>query len=235
MRMRSGSVLRPLIAVALVAAAAFLAITVVVTTNRSLAFDSQAFTVAAHVRAPWLTSAARVVTVLGLIAIVAPALLLTGGVLILHRRRARAIALISGGALAWAAVWITKSLVNRTRPSGGLVHTAGQSYPSAHAANSVGWLALAVAIAVLIGARTGQIVVIIAGAVIAVLVGLSRIYLRAHFASDVLAGYALAVAMYALATIAVIASRSRRWSADTIVAGGRRVEADEASMRRERA
>jgi membrane-associated phospholipid phosphatase len=35
-----------------------------------------------------------------------------------------------------------------------------------------------------------------------VLVGLSRIYLCTHYASDVLAGESLAVAMYALAAIA---------------------------------
>ena len=45
-----------------------------------------------------------------------------------------------------------------------------------------------------------------AGALLTVLVGLSRIYLRAHYASDVLAGEALAVAMYALATIGTLAS-----------------------------
>ena len=215
MRMRNQSVSRPLIVVALVAAAVFVAITVIVTTNRSLAFDSQAFAIASHLRSPWLTTVARVVTFLGLIAIVGPALLLAGGLLIAHRHRSRATALVLGGALAWAAVWVAKSLVNRTRPSGALVHTAGQSYPSAHAANSVGWLALAIAIAVLVPARGGRAAVMIGGAVIAVLVGLSRIYLRAHFASDVLAGYALAVTMYALAAIAVVASRPRREPAAT--------------------
>jgi membrane-associated phospholipid phosphatase len=42
-----------------------------------------------------------------------------------------------------------------------------------------------------------------------VFVGLSRIYLRAHYASDVLAGGALAVAIYAPATIGAVASQSR--------------------------
>ena len=42
------------------------------------------------------------------------------------------------------------------------------------------------------------------------LVGLSRIYLRAHYASDVVAGEALAVAMYALATIGAVTWQARR-------------------------
>jgi membrane-associated phospholipid phosphatase len=213
MRMESRPVPRSLIILALIAAAAFVAITVIVTTNSSLAFDSRAFAVAFDLRAPWLTTAARVVTNLGLIAIVGPALLVSAGVLAVRMHRGRAAALVSGGALAWATVWIAKFIVDRSRPSRPLVHTTSQSYPSAHAANSVGWLALAIALAVVIPARGGRIATIAAGALLALLVGLSRIYLRAHFASDVIAGYALAVAMYALAAIAVIARRSRRGSA----------------------
>jgi membrane-associated phospholipid phosphatase len=41
-------------------------------------------------------------------------------------------------------------------------------------------------------------------------VGLSRIYLRAHYASDVLAGESLAVTMYALAAIAALTRQAHR-------------------------
>jgi membrane-associated phospholipid phosphatase len=215
MRVRTRSVPLSLVVIVLIAGAAFVALTVIVTTNAFLAFDSRAFAIAADLRAPGLTTAARVVTTLGLIAIVGPALLLGAGLLMARRHRPRVVALVSGGALAWAAVWIAKSLVDRPRPVRPLVHTAGQSYPSAHAANSVGWVALAIAVSVVIPARGARVAVIAAGALVAVLVGLSRIYLRAHFASDVLAGYALSVAMYALAAIAVIASRGRRGSASS--------------------
>ncbi len=51
------------------------------------------------------------------------------------------------------------------------------------------------------------------GSLLAVLVGLSRIYLRAHYASDVIAGEALAVAMYGLAATSVITRQARRDSA----------------------
>jgi undecaprenyl-diphosphatase len=107
-------------------------------------------------------------------------------------------------------VWITKAAVDRPRPPAPLVHTSGQSYPSAHAANSVGWLALALALAVMSASRCGRLVAVAAGALLMVLVGLSRIYLRAHYASDVLGGEALAVAMYAVAATAVLAWRERR-------------------------
>ena len=192
--------------------AVFVVLTIAVTAGPSLGLDSRAFEIADDLRARWLDDAARLVTKLGLIAIVGSAVLLGAALLIKRRHRTRAAALVVGAALAWVSVWIVKSLVDRPRPPDPLVHTSGQSYPSAHAANSVGWLALAIALTVVISSQRGRIAAIIAGALLAVLVGLSRIYLRAHYASDVLAGEALAVAMYALAAIGTILWHARRES-----------------------
>jgi undecaprenyl-diphosphatase len=208
--MPARSIVWPLVAVAAIAAALFVAVTALVTTESALAIDSQAFRVADELRSPWLDHAARIVTHLGLIAIVGPAVLVAAGLLAWRRRPARAAALVTGAALAWVSVWITKRIVDRPRPPLPLVHTAGQSYPSAHAANSVGWLALAIALTVVIPTRTGRAAAVACGSLLAVLVGLSRIYLRAHYASDVIAGEALAVAIYALAAIVAITIRSRR-------------------------
>jgi undecaprenyl-diphosphatase len=107
-------------------------------------------------------------------------------------------------------VWITKTLVDRPRPPHPLVHASGQSYPSAHAANSVGWLALAIALTAVIPHRAARVVAATADALLAVLLGLSRIYLRAHYASDVLGGESLAVTMCALAAIAAFTWQARR-------------------------
>ena len=208
--MRRGAVPWLLVVTAVSAMAVFVALTVVVTASPSLALDSRAFQIADDLRAPWLDDAARVVTTLGLIAIVGSAVLLGAALLIKGRHRARAAALVVGAALTWVSVWIVKSVVDRARPPEPLVHTSGQSYPSAHAANSVGWLALALALSVAIPTRGSRIAAITAGALLAVLVGMSRIYLRAHYASDVLAGEALAVAMYALARIGAVAWQARR-------------------------
>jgi undecaprenyl-diphosphatase len=116
---------------------------------------------------------------------------------------------VAGSAVTWIGVWIVKAAVDRNRPPGPLVHTTGQSYPSGHAANSVGWLALAIVLAVVIPTRSGRTAALIAGALLAALIGLSRIYLRAHYASDVIAGEALAVAIYALAGLGFAATERR--------------------------
>jgi undecaprenyl-diphosphatase len=194
----------------------FVVLTVAVTTNPSLGFDSRAFETADDLRAPWLDTVAKIVTNLGLIAVVGSALLLAAWLLVRRRHRLYAAALVAGGALAWVSVWITKTLVDRPRPPHPLVATSGQSYPSAHAANSVGWLALAIALTVVIPNRAARVASVTVGALLAVLVGLSRIYLRAHYASDVLAGESLAVAMYALAALAALAWQAHR---DALAAG----------------
>jgi membrane-associated phospholipid phosphatase len=196
--------------VGVIALGVFAVLTVVVTTSPTLAPDSRAFVLVDDLRAPWLDQAARIVTALGLIAIVGPVLLLAAALLIRRRHRARAAALGAGAALAWISVWIVKAAVDRARPPAPLVHTSGQSYPSAHAANSIGWLALAIALTVVIRTRAGRTAAVAAGSLLAALVGLSRIYLRAHYASDVVAGEALAVPMYTLAAIASLAWKARR-------------------------
>ena len=208
MSVRRASVPWLLVVVAVTAIAVFVAVTIAVTGSSSLAFDSRAFEIAQDVRAPWLDTAARVVTTLGLIAIVGSVAVVGAGFLIKHHDRPRAGVVVVGAALVWLTVWVIKTVVDRPRPPHPLVHTSGQSYPSAHAANSVGWLALAIALTVVIPTRVGRIAAITSGALIAVLVGLSRIYLRAHYASDVLAGEALAVAIYALAAIGAVAWRA---------------------------
>jgi membrane-associated phospholipid phosphatase len=216
MPVHRGSVPRLLVVVAVTAITVFVVLTIAVTGSSSLALDSRAFQIAEDLRTPWLDDTARLVTKLGLIAIVGSAVLLGAALLTRHRDHARAGALVLGAALAWISVWIVKSVVDRPRPPDPLVHTSGQSYPSAHAANSVGWLALAIALIVAIPTRGRQIAAITSGALLALLVGLSRIYLRAHYASDVLAGQALAVAMYALATIGAIVCQARH---DSAIAG----------------
>jgi membrane-associated phospholipid phosphatase len=210
--MRRASVLLAVVAAG--ALAVFLALTIVVISNPALAADSRAFRIAGELRTPALDHVARVVTTLGLIVIVGPVLLVGAAVLIHRRRRARAAALLFGAALEWISVWITKAAVDRPRPPAPLVHTSGQSYPSGHAANSIGYLALGIALTVVIPSRIGRIAAVAAGALIAALVGLSRIYLRAHYASDVLAGEALATAMYALVAIGTLAWQNRGHSAD---------------------
>lgn len=84
-----------------------------------------------------------------------------------------------------------KELVARARPpaSSALVDAAGHAFPSAHAASSVALYGLLTFLLVRrVGgrARTAAIVLTLAGVGV---IGLTRIYLGAHYPSDVLAGW----------------------------------------------
>lgn len=108
------------------------------------------------------------------------------------------LAVATGLALTWVLVHLAKAAEARPRPADPVTQTFGLSYPSGHSAYAV---ALVVCTAVLAGReRPGTVA---AAVVLALLVGASRIYLRVHYLSDVVGGFALAAACFA--TTALVA------------------------------
>jgi undecaprenyl-diphosphatase len=88
----------------------------------------------------------------------------------------------------------------------------GSSFPSGHAAHAVifGWLALTLTVRLRPGMAGGSALLVV-GIALAVLVGLSRVYLRAHYMSDVSAGWALGVAAFAACgAVAMIVTHLRQ-------------------------
>ena len=110
----------------------------------------------------------------------------------------------------WAAVQITKTVYDRARPSGSLVETFNQAYPSGHAAYAVTWIAVAV---VLVRAGVGwatRIAAVTVAVILVAVVCVTRVYLRAHYLTDVLGGIALSMAIWSLVGIfALFAGRVR--------------------------
>jgi len=154
--------------------------------------------------APWLTHVAKVLTDLGILPVAGGVLVVTALVLLRRRHRLEGLALLGGLALTFAAVHVTKGAVGRERPPDRLVAASGSAYPSGHAAYSVCWVAVAVALRHAVsqlGARAGLLV---AGVAIALVVGLTRIYLRVHWFSDVAGGWALGATCFALAGIVAL-------------------------------
>ena len=109
-------------------------------------------------------------------------------------RCATPLALVVGLVLTYAAVHITKDAVDRPRPPRALVDTDGAAYPSGHAAYAVTWVAVAVALSRALPTSPRASPSSTVAIVIAVVVGLSRIYLRAHYLSDVVGGWGLGAA-----------------------------------------
>ncbi|MGK2937701.1 MAG: bifunctional DedA family/phosphatase PAP2 family protein [Solirubrobacteraceae bacterium] len=184
---------------------------VVVVTQRTLAFgDQAAIDLTLDLRTPMGVDAAEVVTVFGGFGVVTLATLVAVVFLLMRRRVADAVVLVVALVLSQIAVHLTKELVERPRPSGGLVDAAGWSFPSAHAAHAIVWVAVAVALARAVPFRAGRVAVIVAAIVFAAIVGLTRVYLGVHYLSDVAAGWAQASLIFAgCAAIALVVGHVR--------------------------
>ena len=163
--------------------------------------DTTAIDVVDPLRAEWLTDLAKVVTALGatwfttlVAAIAVGALALRGGV-------REAAVLVAAMVVAHVAVPVLKEIVDRPRPDGSLVETEGSSYPSGHAAYAViyTWLALTVTLQLRRGLAYATAMVVV-GVALTVAVGLSRVYLGAHYFSDVAGGWGLGFSAFTACT-----------------------------------
>ena len=161
----------------------------------SARFDPRVLAFVIGHRTPWLTGVARMLTWLGSGFVLWPVVIGAGLALWWWRREwlpAVLPALSLAGAWAWSQ--LTKTLVARPRPPAGdwLGTFHGWSYPSQHAAQALGaWGMLG--LMVMVGRSFRARTLIMTGALlIALVVGLTRMYLAAHWMTDVLGGWALA-------------------------------------------
>jgi len=133
----------------------------------------------------------------------------TTALLLVRRRYAEAIVLVAGLVLIYIAVHVTKDAVDRPRPTGSLVGTVGAAYPSGHAAYATAWVAAAVVLTRRLRLVASGSLVFISLA-IAAAVGVSRVYLRAHWWSDVAGGWGLGAGIFALlGAIVLVVERFR--------------------------
>jgi undecaprenyl-diphosphatase len=163
-------------------------------------------------RTAGLVNLAKVVTALGSPGVTVAVAVAALVVLIWRFRRLEAAVFlaiaVAGGDLSYL---VLKHLVHRARPPGALVHLSSFSFPSGH---TVGAATLYFALAWIVSRRHPTVrVAAWAGALVVVAaVGATRIELGAHYASDVIGGFALGgfwVATAATAWAACELSRPR--------------------------
>jgi membrane-associated phospholipid phosphatase len=103
---------------------------------------------------------------------------------------------------------LLKLAVARPRPPAHLWtgSASGFAFPSGHATSSMaGFLTLAIVVALGLPAGRWRVLAVASGIVVAVLVGISRVVLSVHWASDVIGGWALGV----IVAVAVVALAGR--------------------------
>jgi len=189
---------RRLLALTLAAAAAFLAIALLVQLGVLIEAEWRVQRVAQAVRAPSLEAPMRAISLLGTGWVLLP--LAVAGALVLRARHAGfALALVAAGAGAAAAANLSKLLAIRQRPN-----TVMWAYPSAHTFGIVVFVVLLLYTLWAVEAPAGRrALALAAGAVLTVAVGLSRLYLNAHWIGDVLGGFTGGLA-FALGAVLIL-------------------------------
>jgi len=157
-------------------------------------------------REPWLTTVAYLVTSLGSSAVLVP---LLAGVALLYRWRGktwRPAVLFAGGYGGCALLYfVIKVVVARPRPAVDLLrHFSGYSFPSGHANQAiVAWGLLAALASGAASSWSRKVMAWASALFLTFMVGVTRVYLGAHWPTDVLGGWVLgALWLSALLTLA---------------------------------
>ncbi len=146
-------------------------------------------------REVWLTRVMEAVTWLGSVTVLGA--LVVGVGLVAHRRSRswrplRLLVVTLVGAVLLSD--LVKVLVAKPRPpaADALVHASGYSFPSGHATQATATLlCAALVLAALTASWSRRVTLVTVAAGLAVLVGVTRVYLGVHAPSDVLGGWAL--------------------------------------------
>ena len=173
--------------------------------------DTTAYDISKSIETGWLTTIAKALTLLGSLEVTLAIAMVSGIALLVIGRRIEFVVLVIGIAVSFLLVPEIKDWVQRPRPPDPLVDAGGWSFPSGHATHSViyTWLAVTVAFR-LVPKYSHRTIVIFAGLAVTAVVGLTRVYLRVHWLSDVSSGWALGVAALTIAgAFALVASHIR--------------------------
>jgi membrane protein DedA with SNARE-associated domain/membrane-associated phospholipid phosphatase len=175
-------------------------------TRQLASLDRDAFSLLDRLYTPVAGDVVRVFTDLGSFPVTALVVLLTAGWAIRTRRGAReGIALVGAYAVTFAVVHIGKAATDRPRPADPHASAVGMAFPSGHSAYAVALVACAIVLA-RGGHRLATRFAIVGIAIaLAAAVGVSRVYLRVHYLSDVVGGLAIGTAIFALAGVVALA------------------------------
>lgn len=145
----------------------------------------------------WLHLAATDITALGSVAVLTLVILLAFALLASLRRWTEGLLLVAGAGGGLLISQALKRIFERERPDLAYraVEAVNASFPSGHAMlSAVVFLTLGVLAARFSDRRRVKVLAVGAAVLVSLLVGISRVYLGVHWASDVLAGWCVGAA-----------------------------------------
>ena len=154
---------------------------------------------------PWVAEVMRDLSGLGSTAVLTLFTVITVGYLVVIRARATALLVAAAVIAGSVGINLLKAQFGRPRPDRTFAEllAPGMSFPSGHAAMSaIVFLTLGALLASTRTRTLEQVYILAAASLMTVLVGTSRIALGVHWATDVLAGWAVGTA-WALAWLLV--------------------------------
>lgn len=169
--------------------------------------DDQVFTMAVDGEVSFWVSVAKTLTFIGSWKVMFPFVMIVAAYLYWKKRTMATLFWLSALAVSEALIWATKVIYARPRPPMGLVATNSYSFPSGHTGTAA---AVSVGIVLLLALRGSRHWYLWALAVTYIsAIAWSRVYLRAHWLSDVVTGASLgaAVTISAFLVVALLVRR----------------------------
>jgi membrane-associated phospholipid phosphatase len=199
---RLGLELTTLLALASVGFYTFFWLESLLGTSQIASLDADAFSIGDALSMAVAVDVVSVLTHLGSLPVTLLAVLLTAGWAIGKRRATReGVALVAAFAVTFAVVHIGKAATDRPRPVDPHASSEGMAYPSGHSAYAVALVACAIVLARGGHGLAARFALVGIAMALAVAIGLSRVYLRVHYLSDVVGGFAIGTAIFSLAGI----------------------------------
>lgn len=160
------------------------------------AFDNAVYSFIINIRNPILTEILKVITNFGGILNLFIITLVTVVILLILKKKKFAIAISLNILISSTTYIILKNIFQRPRPPIGerLIEEAGYSFPSGHTTNNVAFYGLAIYLIYKnVKNKVLRNVLCCILACIPLIIAFSRIYLRVHYPSDVIAGTVLGI------------------------------------------
>lgn len=142
------------------------------------------------IRSDKLTAFFKAVTILGSWEIVGVISIIVGIIFLWRKNNRAAIVLWLTLFLNESIVYLLKNTVDRLRPLNALIVETDYSFPSGHSAIAVAFYGFLTFILLQKCKNRGQKIVIVTLAILLIfLIGISRLYLGVHYATDIIGGY----------------------------------------------